>query len=481
MRPAAWPLCGLALAAHTILACGPDPSHPDPATASTSSPTSASDSSLPSPLDLMEALRTRLRTDRTQACIAAARIEGERNEVAIVCADETSPRPITPDTAFEIGSVTETMTGVLLANAIRESRLDLDDPLSNHLPESTLTPSESQAPIRLRHLVTHTSGLPDLPPETAEDPENPYATLSTAQVFASLQAAQLSFDPGTQSSYSNLGYMLLSAILIQTFEDPFASLLADRLFGPLGMKSAFVGQAPNGVPLAQGHLSTGRETHAWDYSDEAAGIGGVRASLDDMIRYARAALGEGPPSIVGLLEATQTELATSHGLPKRGMGWHLEPVGNSGIAWHEAFTGGTSSWILVDRRAQRGLVLLIDTSWSNLGGVEALAHHLFEPSARSLPPPRQVELPPGDLLEQLSGTYKLDKLDGGVRVELRERSGALFALTEVQREFELGYDSYGDFYPLDFDALLTPTPQVDGTLTFVWTEGGVSFQAERIE
>jgi serine-type D-Ala-D-Ala carboxypeptidase/endopeptidase len=271
---------------------------------------------------------------------------------------------------------------------------------------------------------------------------------------------------------------LLSLIVTRTAGQSFESLLSERVFTPLGMNRAFVARAPAGSAGAIGHLSTGGEAGFWDFADELAGIGGVRASLTDMTRYARAALGDGPSDVVNLLEAAQRPLPSNHGEPAMGMGWILEPMGEHTVAWHDGGTGGFSSWITVDRAAQRALVLLLDTSWSNVGGVMELARHLWAPEAQPLPPPRTVVEPPAELLATLSGSYVLA---GTIALELRERAGALFIRAEDQPEFELGYDSYGDFYVLDFDALLTPAPQGNGSRNFLWIQGGGASLAERVD
>lgn len=476
----------------SLLACSNDPHDarseldaggPGPIQKETDAGAGANDEDAAAPIPgvgsaLLDALRARLRGDRTGACVAAALIDGDSTETVFVCADEENPRALDADTAFEIGSITKTMTAFLLAEAVREGKLELDDSLSAHLPEGTTVPSYGDVPIRLRDLVTHTSSLPELPPNFAPDPENPYATLTAQQVFDSLGAVELDAEPGTRWAYSNYGYMLLSAIVTRTFERSFESLLEERVFTPLGMKSAFVARAPSDVAIAQGHLSTGSETPAWDFQDDLAGIGGVRASLADMVLYARAALGEGPVEVVRSLRVAQDELPSGHGAPKMGMGWILEPLGEGEVAWHDGGTGGFSSWIVVDRSARRALVLLLDTSWSNLGGVTELASHLFTPAAFPLPPPRTTETAPAELVEELQGSYLLA---GALPVELRAKEGVLFVQAAGQPEFELRYDSYGDFYPVEFDALLTPAPLADGRLTFVWRQGGGALPAERLE
>ncbi|HKY37089.1 MAG TPA: serine hydrolase domain-containing protein [Polyangiaceae bacterium] len=429
----------------------------------------------PTPTELTVTLERRLSGDRTGACAAAAVIDVEV-ERAFVCANAQSARSLDGRVAFEIGSITKTMTGFLLADLIERGMLQLDDPLAMHLPQGTPLPSYRDAPIRLRHLVTHTAGLPSIPSRMPIlDPENPYAALSEAQLLASLADVELTVAPGQRWAYSNFGFMLLSYVIARTSGESLEKLLSARLFEPLGMAQSFIASPPENVAVARGHLATGSATRAWDFPVDLAGVGGVRASLEDMVRYAQAALGEGDPQAVALLERALLPLPSEHGEPAMGLGWFLLPLEGRTIAMHDGGTGGFSSLMALDRQRQRAVVLLLDTSFGNLGGVEELALHLFDPDAADLPAPRLEAQPEAALLAALSGRYRL----GELLMTLRTRGGVLFVQAESQAELELGYDSYGDFFARTFDALLTPLRRADGAYTFRWTQGEV-LEAERL-
>src|SRR5437762_2497497 len=91
--------------------------------------------------DLRAALEQRFRGDRTGACVAAAVIDNGEVANAYVCADPKFQRPYDEHTAFEIGSVTKTMTGALLAELIARGEVALDDPIAKLLPPGTSVPS----------------------------------------------------------------------------------------------------------------------------------------------------------------------------------------------------------------------------------------------------------------------------------------------------------------------------------------------------
>src|SRR5690606_14994754 len=242
--------------------------------------------------ELERILRQRLEGDRTGACFAAAVVDRDEVQRAYVCAQGSVEGRIGPDTAFEIGSVAKTMTAALLAELVLEGKASLDDPLSLYLPEGISVPALDGEPIRLLHLLTHTSGLPPLPPGAPMiDPLDPYVLVAADALLAALGRTVVGWAPGTRYQYSNYGAMLLSYAVGRRAGLPFAELARERLFAPLGMTGAHVQAPPKGIRPAQGHLSTGQPVPAWNLHPELAGVGGVRATLDDMIAYVRGHLG----------------------------------------------------------------------------------------------------------------------------------------------------------------------------------------------
>jgi serine-type D-Ala-D-Ala carboxypeptidase/endopeptidase len=420
------------------------------------------------------AVEKRLLGDRTGACLAVAVVDQETVVREYVCADPDAKRVIGADTAFEIGSVTKTMTAALLAELIAQKKAALDDPLAGYLPPGTRVPDFKGEPIRLRHLVTHTSGLPALPSRmTMRDPSNPYASLTEGELLGSLGDARLDQAPGARFEYSNFASMLLSLAVARRAGAGFEPLVRQRLFDPLGMSGAYVQKRPKGIRAADGHRPNGKTTSAWDIPGDMAGVGGVRATLDDMVAYLQAQLGQKDAPVAAAIAATQAPLANDAGVPI-AMNWMLTTVNGRSLHFHEGGTGGFSSLIGFDRARGRGVVLLCDTAWTSLGGLADLGLHLMDP-AQPAPGPRRVATPEPAQLEALVGEYTL----GGLALTVRRKGDALFVQAAGQPEFELGYDSAGDFYPLALDALLHPVRQTGGGYGFTWSQGGAVTEAKR--
>jgi hypothetical protein len=207
-----------------------------------------------------------------------------------------------------------------------------------------------------------------------------------------------------------------------------------------------------------------------------AGVGGVRATLADMLRYMEGELGSRDSAITPALTLTQQEVAYVDG-HRMGMNWNLLVINRHTIATHEGATGGYSSFVGFDRNGKRAVVLLSDTSLATLGGLGQFGLHLLDTS-RSAGEPRTVATADAKLIDALVGRYRLQ---GGLGIELRHKDSGLTIQADGQSEFEMGYDSAGDFYPHKFDAVLRPKRKADGSYGFTWFQGGGAVEAKRID
>jgi serine-type D-Ala-D-Ala carboxypeptidase/endopeptidase len=428
--------------------------------------------------DLRAALEQRFKGDRTGACVAAAVIDDGTTASAYFCADPKSQRPYDEHTAFEIGSVTKTMTAALLGEFIARGEVALNDPIAKLLPPGTTVPSFEGRKITIGDIVTHTSGLPSFPWRMT-DMNNPYAAFTEGDLLGALAATRLTRAPGSQWEYSNFAMMVLSYALAKRSGKDYETLLRERLLAPLAMNETYIAKRPLQVRLAQGHLPNTMPQVPWDFPVDMAGVGGVRATLPDMVRYVEGELGTRESEIAPALAQTQQQVARIGG-HTMGMNWEILSTANIAnghtIIMHGGGTGGYSSFVAFDRAAKRAAVLLSDTALTNLGGLVTLGLHLLDPSVPA-GAPRMVATADVKLIDALVGRYRLQ---GGLGIDLRHKGNALTTQADGQPEFEMGYDSAGDFYPLQFDALLRPKRKADGTYTFTLFQGGGAFEAERL-
>ncbi|MBD8526891.1 serine hydrolase [Pseudomarimonas arenosa] len=426
---------------------------------------------------LQQALNQRLAGDRSGACMAAAVIEQGQVSRALSCADPAQLDRIGFEHSFEIGSVSKTMNAALLAMLVAEGKLDLDDPLTKHLPKGSKAPEFDGQPIRLRHLLTHTSGLPSIAPSwQLSNPANPYSTLKQKDLFSALGKIELATAPGSKFEYSNFGAMLLSWVVSKTADQDYQTLIQQRLFEPLTMQQAYIKKPGKSVPVVQGHTPNRQPTPAWTFPADTAGVGGVRASLNDMIRYLQAHLQPAEDALGQALARTHETLDEN---PGKGIAWAwmVAPLNDREYLVHEGGTGGFSAFVAFSRDGERGAVVLSDTALTSIGGLSSVGLHLLDPSV-PMGKPRLETQPDAELLDALVGSYRLA---GGLNMELRRKGDALEIQATGQPAFAMGYDSAGDFYPLAFDALLRPAKRSDGSVGFSWLQGGGVMAAKRIE
>ncbi len=426
-------------------------------------PTTAS-AQINSNADLERAVRQRFDGDRVARCLAVAYV-GEKTSKAFVCSDPTRAQAMGDNTAFEIGSISKTMLAFLVADLVEQGKMKLNDPLQKYLPEGSVVPMWNGKFVTVQHVLTHTSGIPRLPSgmETA-NPENPYAALTPALLLERLKSAKLTNEPGSKFEYSNFAAMALSLAVTHTAKQDFEALLKRRLFEPIGMNNAYLTKPAAHVRAAEGHNTSRKPMPPWTIATDLAGVGMVRATLDDMAAYARAAIAKPGTRETSLITTTQQSLYKS-GAEDVGMNWFRRKLADGvEVAEHGGGTGGFSSYIVTDRANARAVVVLSDTAG---GGIGKFADSLLD--AKENPGvARRMASPDKALLESLIGDYTIG---GTLPATLRTRDGKLYIQAEGQPEFELGYDTSGDFFVLNFDAALK-REGTGASAKLSWAQGG---------
>jgi CubicO group peptidase (beta-lactamase class C family) len=140
--------------------------------------------------------------------------------------------PVTPSTIFQAGSVAKQFTAVAVMLQVEDEKLSLDDPISKFLPGA---PADWR-PITVRHLLTHTSGIPDY-----EDGKLDYRKDYTEDELVQFAfGLPLEFPAGSRWNYSNTGYILLGVIVRKASGQFYGDVLRDRVFRPLAMNTARV-------------------------------------------------------------------------------------------------------------------------------------------------------------------------------------------------------------------------------------------------
>lgn len=143
--------------------------------------------------------------------------------------------PNTPETKFRLGSITKQFTATIILQLAEQEKLRLDGKITDYLEDY---PKATGDKITISHLLSHTSGIPgytELPNFGKDLSRNPFTPKEFIKVFCDLP---LQFEPGTKFTYSNSGYFLLGVIIEQLTSKPYAQVVDENIFRPLGMKNS---------------------------------------------------------------------------------------------------------------------------------------------------------------------------------------------------------------------------------------------------
>lgn len=273
--------------------------------------------------------------------------------------------PATPETAWLIASITKPIVCMGLCLLVERGLLGLDDPVHRHLPEFA---GEDRRTITLRHLLTHSSGLPDMLPDNVALRQR-HAPLS--EFVQRICSTPLLFSPGTNISYQSTGIALIGEIVARVSGRSCADFLRDELLQPLGMDTAALGWRPE----LEGRVAEcfqEEETPATDWNWNSgywrgfgAPWGGMFASAPEIARFMHMMLRSGDWNGTQLLaaatvrEATRNQTDLLPDLPRSarlraswGLGWRVtaaresEYFGDllSPTAYGHAGATGTGVW-----------------------------------------------------------------------------------------------------------------------------------------
>lgn len=287
-------------------------------------------------------------------------------------ADVATGRPMTPDTAMRIASITKQFTATGILMLADEGKLALGDNINKFLPDY---PSEGKK-ITIENLLTHTSGIKNYTSDPAFG-EKMSTDQTVSQMIDSFKNAPLQFEPGTRYSYSNSGYVLLGAIIEKVSGLSYAKFVEQRIFVPLGMSNSAYAGHQRGIAL-----------HAEGYTRSSDGVGfepgkpismtlpyaagALVSTVDDL------ALWDAAVSVGKLLKpATQQQALTAYVLADGtsvpyGYGWSVRNTGATPMQSHGGGIPGFSTYAmrLPDKKLY---VAVLTNADSGLPGAEMIA------------------------------------------------------------------------------------------------------------
>lgn len=274
----------------------------------------------------------------------------------------TDTRSPTENTLYEIGSITKVFTGILLASAVNAGEVELDDSISSiatSVAKANPTVGDS---ILLRHLSTHSSGLPRMPGNwQPADAHRPYVDYDRVKMFEFIETVKPSQPPGTASGYSNVAVGLLGELLALRIGEPYEQLIAERITTPLGMRDTTLRVHDEARQrLAPPHFASGEPGYEWEF-DAFAAAGAIRSTVHDMQLFIAAHLRPRDDALGKAIELAWQQHLPSQGKSfAMGLGWHIARDGST--RWHNGQTGGYHSMLMINRRLNAGVIVLGNTA-----------------------------------------------------------------------------------------------------------------------
>lgn len=288
--------------------------------------------------------------------------KGSRQVFSFGSKSKDEDNPPDANTVFEIGSITKTFTGVLLAEMHVKGTINYNDNVGVYLPADKVTmPSYNGIEITFKHLAAHLSGLPKLPPDIGPLEEYPYITFYNQDMYDFLNSYTLTRLPGSVYQYSNIGMGLLGHTLGIIYGTNYEDLLTKEIFSVLGMKrsSVFL-TAEQKENLAYGHDSNLAVTRSWDANDCLQGSGTIKSCLNDLFNYMEANMGLKESPLGEAMALAHQDVFTISSDQMVGLAWPIYVMAGQEILWHNGLTAGYTSYLGFDKALANGVIILFN-------------------------------------------------------------------------------------------------------------------------
>jgi CubicO group peptidase (beta-lactamase class C family) len=247
-----------------------------------------------------------------------------------------------PESLYETGSTGKSFTAAAILLLAEQGKLSIDDPVRKHLPSVP----EAWAPITLRHLLTHTSGLPDY----LTLPFNWSDEVRVADIVKKVAAAKPDFAPGEAWSYSNTGYALLGEVISKVSGTSYATFLRDNVLLPLKLEATRVNDPRVVLPgRSTGYMWNGRTwLNAPMQSPSVAGLadGALIGSARDLAEWAVALTSGKLLKPDSWKQASTSSTLNSGNTSGYGFGWFVAPWRGRPVLRHGGGMPGFSTMLL---------------------------------------------------------------------------------------------------------------------------------------
>lgn len=289
--------------------------------------------------------------------------------------DKDTQQPVDADTRFRAGSITKVFTALAIMQLAEQAKLNITDPLANHLPGFSINSRFGNTDdITLSSVLSHTSGLPSQYVEgmwTQSVPSNntPYKKLA-----AHLKNGYVTYPAGTTWSYSNVGMSLLGGVIDNVSGLTYQDYVAEHILKPLDMNRSEVAQNLTGDNSAASYSVKSRNP-VIEATLRDTPAGGLNTTVHDLARFIQMVNAQGSYRKQSIIRAAslkamfeKPELANSTTPSFTGLGWVVDNSGRilgngQQIVSHDGGTIGHNSRMVIAPDAKLGVVVIANT-WS---------------------------------------------------------------------------------------------------------------------
>ena len=288
------------------------------------------------------------------------------------------------DAQFRLASLSKQFTAMGILTLSTSGVLAIDDSLSQYIPELPYSG------ITIRHLLNHTSGLPDYEalflnnwkPDLPVQDRNRFVSGNDDVIKLLVEyKPEISFLPGEKWEYSNTGYVLLATVIVRASGIPFPDYLAAKVFQPAGMTETLVFNPLEESPMAHRVFGLKQEENEIRYHDvhflnPVQGDGGIYSTLEDLYAWNQF-LYENTLIPDSLLQASYTPGILNNGeSTDYGFGWSIgKSKAGTNIVKHSGGWVGFSTYIYRDLEKHNTIIILTNNS---SGEVRKILNDLLE-------------------------------------------------------------------------------------------------------
>ncbi|RBQ11720.1 serine hydrolase domain-containing protein [Pedobacter miscanthi] len=268
-----------------------------------------------------------------------------------------SQTQIDKNSIFEIASITKILTSNLIAQAVIEHKIKLDDYIDNFLPKAYVLHENLKNKIKISDLASHQSGLPDIDfgKLVALDPQQPINTVTEKTLSVIINSSSELKDYG-KYRYSTIGYTLLGLILEKVYGKSYDKIIREKILEPLKMTNTLT------KDFYVKNRTTGRNTEGgiqefikWNITAPA---GLVKSNASDMVKFLKALLDE--KTEVGKAGTITEKIFYKDGNRELGLGTNILTDDKNTIYLKSGDSMGQSSIICYNRAKNWGIVILLD-------------------------------------------------------------------------------------------------------------------------